>query len=373
MGVLEIKVKTILYIGNYNKNYSRNWIILRALKINGIKVYTLNFNNTSKKKIIYSFIKNLKILNSVEFDLIYFFSVTPRDWLLFLMTKFYSKYRKIPIVYDYFISKFQTFYEDREIFSRKNKIFKVLKYAFLYCLDYFECLLSDSVILDTNTHIEYFTKKFKLKKKKFTKILVGAEPIFRVSNIAINRDREFKKFKVGFWGTYIPLHGIEYIIKAANLLKEDRRITFSLLGRGQTYEKIIELAKSLNLENIEFLNMVPLHELPLFISGCDIGLGIFGKREKSSCVIPNKVFEAIQMKVPIITSDTPAIRELFTHMENIYLCQKSNHHSLTNAILDLVNDQKLRNKISENAFQLYREKTCLHCIAKDLEIFFLDL
>ena len=188
-----------------------------------------------------------------------------------------------------------------------------------------------------------------------------------------HQDREIKKFKVGFWGTYIPLHGIDYIIKAANLLKEERRITFSLLGRGQTYEKIIELAKSLNLENIEFLNMVPLHELPLFISGCDIGLGIFGKREKSSCVIPNKIFEAIQMKIPIITSNTPAINELFTHRENIFLCQRANPKSLSDGILELVNNQDLRFKIADNAYQVYKDRTCLKCISDDLARFFLEI
>ena len=373
MGVLEIKVKTILYIGNYNKNYSRNWILLRALKINGIKVYTLNFKNTSKKKMLYSFIKNLKILNSVQFDLIYFFSVTPRDWLLFLMTKFYSTYRKIPILYDYFISKFQTFYEDREIFSRKNKIFKVFKYVFLYCLDYFECLLSDSVILDTNTHIEYFSRKFKLKKKRFTKIFVGAEPIFRILNIIENHDRELKKFKIGFWGTYIPLHGIEFIVQAANILKDDRRIIFSLLGRGQTYQKILELAESLKLKNLEFYDTVPIKQLPNFISKCDIALGIFGKGEKTLCVIPNKIFEAIQMKIPIITSNTPAINELFSHRENIFLCQRADPKSISEGILELVKNQELRFKIANNAYKVYKERTCLKCISSDLARFFLEL
>jgi len=293
--------------------------------------------------------------------------------LLFSLTKLYSKYKKIPLIYDYFISKFQTYYEDRKIFSRKNLPFKIIKYAFLYCLDYFECLLSDKVILDTNTHIKYFNLKFNLRKNKFQRIFVGAEPIFRISDKLAKGREKGEKIKVGFWGTYIPLHGIEFIIKAANILKDDKRIMFSLLGRGQTYKKNFELAKSLKLNNLEFHDVVPLKQLPDFISECDIALGIFGKGEKTLSVIPNKIFEAIQMKIPIITSNTPAINELFTHGENIFLCQRADPKSISEGILELVNNRELRFKIAENAFQIFKEKTCLKCISNDLARFFLEI
>ena len=369
MGVIEIKLKTILYIGNYNEKYSRNWIILRALKINGIKVYTLNFRNTSKKKMMYSIIKNLKILNSVQIDLIYFFSVTPRDWPLFLLTKFYSKYRKIPMVYDYFISKFQTFYEDRELFSRKNKIFKVFKYVFLYCLDYFECLLSNSVVLDTDTHIEYFKRKYKLKKKKFVKIFVGArDDIYFPLNIKKKSDN---KFIVGYWGTFIPLHGVDYIIKAFELLKNESDIYLSLLGKGQTYETNKELAERLKIKNIEFIPKIfmtskELNKLPEFITKFDLGLGIFGSTNKMLLVIPNKIFEGIAMKLPMITANTPAIREEFTNNKDIILCDRANPESLAKSIIRLKNNEALRKKIANGGYLLYKKQFSIDKIGLDL-------
>ena len=252
-------------------------------------------------------------------------------------------------------------------------LFKFLKYAYLFCLDYFECLFSDKIILDTNTHIKYFNLKFHLKKKKFRRIFVGAESIFRIHNKSVHKREQSEKIKVGFWGTYIPLHGIEFIIKATNILKYDKRISFSLLGRGQTYKKNCELAKSLKLNNLEFLDLVPLVQLPNFISECDIALGIFGKGDKTLCVIPNKAFEAIKMKIPLITSRTPAINELFTHRENIYLCKRADPKSISEGILELVNNKDLRVKIANNAFQIYKEKTCLKCISNDLANFFLEI
>jgi len=251
--------------------------------------------------------------------------------------------------------------------------FRFLKYVYLYCLDYFECFLSDKIILDTNTHIKFFTAKFKLKKNKFRRILVGAEPRFSISDNAIKRRANIEKIHVGFWGTYIPLHGIEFIIKAAEILKDNKKIIFSLLGRGQTYKKNVELATSLKLNNIEFFDIIPLNDLPHFIAKCDIGLGIFGKGEKALCVIPNKIFEAIQMKVPIITSNTPAINELFSHRKNILLCDIADPKSISEGILELVNNKELRMKLADNAYQLSKEKTSLPCISNDLARFFLEI
>ena len=53
------------------------------------------------------------------------------------------------------------------------------------------------------------------------------------------------------------------------------------------------------------------------------------------------------MGKPIITADTPAIRELLTHKKDIYLCSPADPKAIAASIEELRNDEPLRKKIGE--------------------------
>ncbi len=88
-----------------------------------------------------------------------------------------------------------------------------------------------------------------------------------------------------------------------------------------------------------------------YIAKSDLCLGIFGNTEKTTRVIPNKVFP-LAMKKPIITGDTPAIREVFRDHDHLLLCPVANATALANTILRVKQDESLRMKIAENGHQL---------------------
>jgi glycosyltransferase involved in cell wall biosynthesis len=58
------------------------------------------------------------------------------------------------------------------------------------------------------------------------------------------------------------------------------------------------------------------------------------------------------MKKPVITAETPAIKEVFTDRKNIILCQAANSFSLRDAIIELINDKNLTRKISDGGYNL---------------------
>ena len=103
------------------------------------------------------------------------------------------------------------------------------------------------------------------------------------------------------------------------------------------------------------------------VINCDIGLGIFGETDKAKRVIPNKAFEILAAKRPLITADTPASRELLTHKQDAYLCRGANSDSLAKAILELKKDSKLRKKIAVNGYNTFKSKASLKAISRQLD------
>ena len=273
-------------------------------------------------------------------------------WLLKLI------HRK-QIVFDVFISDYDNLVNDRKIVNKNS-----LKSRVLWLGDKYSCKLSDRIILDTDNHIDYFVKEFGLDKKKFRRVFIGAdEEIFYP-----RKQKKSKEFIVSFHGTFIPLQGIPYIIKAAKLLEKEK-IRFEIVGAGQTYDEMINLSKKLKVKNIDFLGFRKLETLPDYISRADVCLGIFGISDKTQKVIPNKAYEIVAMKKPLITGNTPGIKELFTHKRDCYLCKIGNEKSLADAIRVLKKDLKLRNKIAKEGYVLFKKKCSAKCIGKDVKNF----
>ena len=285
-----------------------------------------------------------------------------------IFSKYLSKIKKVPLIHDIFISKLQTFYYDRGLFER-HKMPKIFYWFFYYLQDFFECFLADYILLDTYNHIKFFHERFNISIRKFRRVLVGAQNdiFFPIDKI----DKRDNKFIVGFWGTFIPVHGTKYIIESANLLRENSQIKFVFIGKGQTYKESKDLAEKLKLNNVDFIPKTfflknQLRELPKLISEFDVGLGLFGEGDKVIQVIPTKIFEGISMKIPMITCDSPAIKELFNNNESIILCKRANPESLVDAIKKLKTDVNLRERIKENAYELFNNFCSIDVIGKRL-------
>lgn len=357
---------SILYAGSYLTEYPRNYIFLKSIRNNNIKVYEFNFQkgNNAIRNILY-FLKNLKKLLFLNYDAIIFSSVNlnPTD---FFLIKILSYIKRVPLIHDIFISKLETFYYDRKLMD-KLKFLKVLFFFLLYFFDKFECALSKIILLDTYSHIKFFHEKFNINLKKVKRVIVGARDDMYYPQPKVKMKEN--EYIVGFWGSFIPLHGVDYILRAAKLLIPYKDINFILTGDGQTYEENLKLAENLSLKNIKFIRKNFLAEgdvskLVELISTFSVGLGIFGKSDKASQVIPNKFYEGIAMKIPMITADTPAIRELFSPMENIILCDRDDPRTLSQAILNLKNDFDLRKKIALNGYNLFNEYCSIEKIGK---------
>jgi glycosyltransferase involved in cell wall biosynthesis len=350
----DLKGLRICFLGHYDINYVRNRVIMKSMKLRGAVIEEVHSN----KKGINRWIELYKKSMGAVFDLI---------WVGFLghtdvpLAKIISLIKKKPLIFDAFVSLYEASVLDRKLISAKS--FAGFR---TYMIDWLACHLADLVIVDTKAHVDYFIKEFKVNINKIKHIYVGTDDEIMI-NKGDRAEELDKTFKVFFYGTYIPLHGIEYIIEAALILqKMSEDIAFTLVGSGQTYDVMKQLAEQKQIQNIKFLPKVSYEELPGLIAAHDVCLGIFGITQKAYNVIPNKVFDAIAMGLPIITADTPAIREVFEHGKNIYLVPTGDAKALANAIITLKSDINLRKILAVEGYKLFKKQFSLEATSENV-------
>jgi glycosyltransferase involved in cell wall biosynthesis len=194
--------------------------------------------------------------------------------------------------------------------------------------------------------------EFNFPRDKIDTVFVGSNNKLFPPAESIPQDMPFRVLQ---FGTYIPLHGLDTIIRAAKILEKDKEIKFKVVGRGQLEEEIKGLAKDLESANLEFSDWVPVEELYRLIADSHVCLGIFGTTEKTKRVIPSKAFDTLAVGTPLVSGDTPAMREAFTNKENILIVPLNDHEALAKAILELKEDPELRKKIATGGHKLYRD------------------
>lgn len=226
----------------------------------------------------------------------------------------FSRLRNVPVIWDAFLSLYDTVVNDRQIVSKSSPMARLL-----YFLEFVACKTADKIFLDTKAHACYFEQLFKLPPGSVGHVLVGAETnIFTVSKDTIFENSKEKHFTVLFYGQFIPLHGIDIIIEAAKkveLLGE--AIQWKIIGQGQEEKHIDKLINDLEVKSIERILWVPYDQLAKLIKESNICLGIFGTSEKTKRVIPNKVYQILAVSRPLITGHTPAICELLEKIPNV--------------------------------------------------------
>jgi len=252
-----------------------------------------------------------------------------------------------------------------ELVNDRKKI-KVTSFTARFFL-FFEkmvCRLSDLITKESLAEIDYYTNQINVSKKKFRVLNIGAdETIFPVCPFKESDE----KFIVLYWGSFIPLHGVEVIVQAAKILSTHKDILFRFCGEGQTKSEMENFAKKYNLTNIEFLGFVEQSSLLENIKNSDICLGIFGKSQKAEIVVTHKVYQILCSQKPLLTMDSRVIREInLENDRNSILIPKQEPKKLAEAILYLKNNEQKRKEIAYEGRKMFEEKFSVATTSKIL-------
>jgi glycosyltransferase involved in cell wall biosynthesis len=331
----------ICLVGIYDINYPRNSFVKKGLSHMG---EVIECSIDPRKAGLYKYIELVKTVRQLQkvhsFDMVWVAfpgqTVVPIARLLF----------SCPIIFDAFTSLYDSNVYDRKLYSRWSV--QGIR-DFIYDIVALRC--AHGIVTDTKEHAHFFESKFGVPNNKIVPLYVGTDiNIFdpnKYGQIITNHTDE-KALRIHFHGSFIPLQGIDTIIRALALIK-DIPIVCTCIGRGSIKDSMIKLAHDLGIDSLHFIDRVPYSELPAYIAQSDICLGIFGKTEKTQRVIPNKVYEYAAMGKAIITADTQAVREVFSIDKDIIGVQAGDHHALAEQIRALSHDYRKRRELGASA------------------------
>ena len=339
----------VLFLAGRELEYQRNDVLLRAFhRIAHVEV-------VRNELLFHSLVWNsfwimlfaLPRLLTGKYDLIF---VGFYGHLLMIPVGIIAQFRKIPILFDVFVSNYDTLVQDRQTISSKSLFAKLAIW-----LDRTSCQLANHLLLDTQLHIDFFVELLHLPPEKLSVLPVGCnEDIFFPTEEEQNSEST-NECKVLYYCTYLPLHGADIVVQAAQLLIGEP-IHFRLIGTGPEYSRVRQMATG--FDNIRFNPTVSLEVLRDEISHADICLGgHFGVSDKAGRVIPGKVYQILAVARPLIASDSPANRVLFGETQSAILIPAGDPQALAKAILTLHSNSTLRQTLLKNSRKLYKA----HC------------
>ncbi len=215
-------------------------------------------------------------------------------------------------------------------------------------------------------------------KRKYIERGADAQKITVISNVCeenfFQKKRSQKNrnnFILVTHGAIEERYGHETVIRAIHQLKEKKytNIKYLVPGAGTYKNHLANLVKRLNLEGqVEFLGYLDFKELNDTVSSADVGVIAMYRNPYSELIDTNKMYEYIDLKLPVIVSRLSPIEDNFDDLSVMYF-EPGDSSDLAKAIEKLYVDPVFLSQVSENGFKRYEQIKWSKMSKSFLEIF----
>ncbi len=263
-----------------------------------------------------------------------------------------------PVALDVMVSLYNSIVYERRLAPPGS-----LKARFIRWIEATACRLADAPLIDTQANARFLEQLHNLPVGSVGCLYLGAD-----EEIFYPRPQPATgAFVVQYIGKYNPVHGVETIVRAAHRLASKTAIRFELVGSGQEEKQVRALVTELGLTNVEFHTAwIALPDLPDTFARADVCLGAFGTTAQAKRAISHKVYMALAMGKPVITGDSPAIREILEPGRQALLTPGGDDQALAEAILTLYRDRTLCQEMGQAGLALFRERFTRQAIGQQL-------
>ena len=244
----------------------------------------------------------------------------------------FARLRGARLVWDALLSLHGTLVEDRGLVAPASLAARAIRR-----LDWLAFRCADQVVTGTRARARQYAREYGLDESRVTPIFVAAELAhFHAAPgpAAATRDVAGRP-SILFYGQFSPLHGLPSVLEAAGS-GEGRQWDWVFVGTGQEGWRIGQWLSRESPQHVRWLDWIPYDDLSGWIQRADVCLGTFGTSQKAATGISNKIFQILACGRPLVTADSPAIRELLAQgMPGVYLVPGNDADALARQLREL--------------------------------------
>ena len=262
------------------------------------------------------------------------------------VARIFAWFRRRPLVWDVFMSIY--------LIARERQLERgnALTVQMLRFMEGVALRLPDLLIADTAEYVGWYGRTYGLRSDRFRVVPTGAD------------DRRFQPqlpldppapgpLRVVYFGTFIPNHGVRYIVEAARQLADKSGIVFELIGDGPDRASAQELAQQYRLRNIEFSPWMEAAALAQRVGQAQVVLGAFGQTPQSLMTVHNKIYEGLALGRVVITGDSPAVRAALVAGTELWVVDRDDPASLARALRQLAADRPLCSRVGMAGYRRF--------------------
>lgn len=251
-----------------------------------------------------------------------------------------AKKHRIPIIADYhenFPAHIQA-RSDKE-FQWKEKFYR----SYRRWANYEESISHkvDKIIVVAEEYKQHLINEHNIPEDKITIVQNTIDlNIFKANpKRNANGDRE-DEFILSYVGSYGVHRGLDVVIRAMpEILSHIPNAKFVIVGRGANQQELVRIAKEMKVENsVKFIEWLSCDDLIKEFKRASIGLIPHHSSEHTDNTIPNKLFEYMYFKVPVLTSDCLPLKRIINETKTGRVFRAGDARDFAEKVLEIYRD-----------------------------------
>jgi glycosyltransferase involved in cell wall biosynthesis len=197
-------------------------------------------------------------------------------------------------------------------------------------------------------------------------------------DLEIKRQKTRDKFNltddqiaVAIIGRLAPIKNHKLFLDSIEIVNQQttKKPVFFIVGDGETRNEIeIQIEKIKTNQTIDIRLTSWIHDIKTFNAGMDI-ICLTSNNEGT----PVSLIEAQACNIPVISTDVGGVKDIVNENETGFVVPKNNPEKFAEKLLELIEDEKKREKMSQNGWSFVKDNFHYSRLVKDMENYYLKL